>query len=101
MRSCIIEEGGRSAHKLPRSCCFECGGPLQAKKTKKGEDLGQGEQRTAAWHAEREHRLTASAFGNALGCVPAHALMLLRYASDVVYTEHSASSHLARLLSYI
>ena len=31
-------------------------------------DLGEGEQRTAAWHAERDKRLTASAFGNALGC---------------------------------
>ncbi len=27
----------------------------------------QGEQRTAAWHALRDRRLTASAFGNALG----------------------------------
>ena len=34
---------------------------------KSAEALGEGEQRTAAWHAEREHRLTASAFGNALG----------------------------------
>ena len=33
-------------------------------------DLGAGEQRTAAWHAERDKRLTASAFGNALGCAP-------------------------------
>ncbi len=31
-------------------------------------DMGQGEQRTAEWHAERDKRLTASAFGNALGC---------------------------------
>lgn len=31
-------------------------------------DMGAGEQRTAEWHAERDKRLTASAFGNALGC---------------------------------
>lgn len=30
-------------------------------------DMGAGEQRTAEWHAERDKRLTASAFGNALG----------------------------------
>lgn len=29
--------------------------------------MGEGEQRTAEWHAERDKRLTASAFGNALG----------------------------------
>lgn len=32
-------------------------------------DMGAGEQRTAEWHAERDKRLTASAFGNALGYV--------------------------------
>ncbi|BDA42985.1 hypothetical protein COCOBI_03-8780 [Coccomyxa sp. Obi] len=33
-------------------------------------DMGEGEQRTAEWHAERDKRLTASAFGNALGFWP-------------------------------
>ena len=32
------------------------------------EALAEGDQRTAAWLALRETRLTASAFGNALGC---------------------------------
>lgn len=32
-----------------------------------GMDMGAGEQRTAAWHALRDSRLTASAFANALG----------------------------------
>ncbi len=40
---------------------------MQGRSRRKGKELGQGEQRTAEWHAEREHRLTASAFGNALG----------------------------------
>lgn len=30
--------------------------------------LAEGDQRTAAWLVLRETRLTASAFGNALGC---------------------------------
>ncbi|CAL8467373.1 g6910 [Coccomyxa elongata] len=33
-------------------------------------DMSEGEQRTAEWHAERDKRLTASAFGNALGFWP-------------------------------
>ena len=35
---------------------------------KRAEILAEGDQRTAAWLALRETRLTASAFGNALGC---------------------------------
>ena len=46
-------------------------------------DLGEGEQRTAAWHAERDKRLTASAFGNALGCAP-HTIPL-----PVVFSQGS------------
>ena len=38
----------------------------QMKDKEKAEMLG-GEQRTSAWHALRENRLTASAFCNALG----------------------------------
>lgn len=39
--------------------------------------LGEGEQRTAAWLQLREARLTASAFGNALGraCHPFRVLV--------------------------
>jgi hypothetical protein len=35
-----------------------------------GKSLSDGEQRTAEWHALRDARLTASAFGNALGFWP-------------------------------
>ena len=50
----------------------EGGGLLGAQASAEAVDLGEGEQRTAAWHAERDRRLTASAFGNALGCAPPH-----------------------------
>ena len=48
-----------SAAQLSLSQPEEAGAP--------GASLGDGEQRTAEWHALRDGRLTASAFGNALG----------------------------------
>lgn len=46
------------------------GGGGGTKKKRKKSKLSEGEQRTAEWHALRDARLTASAFGNALGFWP-------------------------------
>ena len=55
----------RTVHSL--EAVAQGSGCVQGRRKRKGEELGLGEQRTLEWHAEREHRLTASAFGNALG----------------------------------